>query len=260
MGRRVNSNVEETTANANGANVEEVAGIVQGVNLEDIVDDDDVDETDDNGETDDDDAGFEGGSIFEQIMQEVGDSERSQDDIIKECLLDKKHFSRASNLNITNVVATAYHTYTMLTFVVKQFVFGTVYDDKNLDEFGNPTAKLGRSHNIFTSAYAVSAIMKNSAKQAIFASDVANMTAELPDGVPSRPITGRDNIAIELFVGGTVDILCQYVPKGTPFVNPFNNKDEDAGKIFDTDKIIHHVIRLTLGEVGQDKYLVRIRG
>lgn len=200
---------------------------------------------------------------WDDIMSDV-ESSKTRDDIIRECLADAKHFRRVNNLHIKNVKAFARlakdtgRVITRLTFVVKERVPGMVVDEANLDAFGMPTKKLGASNNIFTSAYAVSGAMKESAKGAIFADSVANMTAVLA-GAAEREITGNANIANTLYAGGVMDIICQFVPANTPYRNPFSSADDDAeADTFDEDRIFHHVVRLQFGEVGEDAYKVRL--
>lgn len=195
-------------------------------------------------------------SIFDKLADNAP-VEKSTDDIIKDLLLDA-NCRRINGLHVRNVVATAHETYTQVTFVVKEFVFGDVRDNDNLDAFGMPTIKLGRTHNVITSTYAVSAVMKNSGKQAIFAQNVADMTAPLANGQESAAVTGRANIANTLFAGGTIDVICQYVPAHTDYVNPFASDQTPVQ--FDNDKIIHHVVRVGFGEVGNDAYKAYLLG
>lgn len=209
--------------------------------------------------SDDDTDGFS----WDVIMNDV-ESDKTRDDIVRECLADAKHFRRVNNLHIKNVKAFARlakdtgRIVTRLTFVVKERVPGMVVDEANLDAFGMPTKKLGSSNNIFTSAFAVSGAMKESAKGAIFADSVANMTAVLA-GADEREITGNANIANTLYAGGVMDVICQFVPANTPYRNPFSSTDDDAeADTFDEDRIFHHVVRLQFGEVGEDAYRVRL--
>lgn len=195
-------------------------------------------------------------SIFDTLADNAP-VEKSTDDIIRELLADP-NCRRINGLHVRNVVATAHETYTQVTFVVKEFVFGDVRDNDNLDAFGMPTIKLGRTHNVITSTYAVSAVMKNSGKQAIFAGQVADMTAPLADGQESASIVGRANVVNTLFAGGTIDVICQFVPKNTDYVNPFASDQTPVQ--FDNDKIIHHVVRLGFGEVGNDAYKAYLLG
>lgn len=236
---------------ANAANANPQAGVQlpeEALNVQETVTDT-VDDTED--------------FSWDDIMSDV-ESSKTRDDIIRECLADAKHFRRVNNLHIKNVKAFARlakdtgRVITRLTFVVKERVPGMVVDEANLDAFGMPTKKLGASNNIFTSAYAVSGAMKESAKGAIFADSVANMTAVLA-GAAEREITGNANIANTLYAGGVMDIICQFVPANTPYRNPFSSADDDAeADTFDEDRIFHHVVRLQFGEVGEDAYKVRL--
>lgn len=208
-------------------------------------------------------AGVDDGFSWDNIMSDV-EAEKTREDIIRECLADAKHFRRVNNLHIKNVKAFARlakdtgNIVTRLTFVTKERVPGMVVDENNLDAFGMPTKKLGPTNNVFTSAYAVSGAMKESAKGAIFADSVANMTTVLA-GADEREITGNANIANTLYAGGTMDIICQIVPAHTPYVNPFaSNADADNADTFDEDRIFHHIVRLQFGEVGEDAYKVRL--
>lgn len=200
---------------------------------------------------------------WDSIMDDV-ESGKTRDDIVRECLADAKHFRRVNNLHIKNVKAFARlakdtgRVVTRLTFVVKERIPGMVVDEDNLDAFGMPTKRLGASSNVFTSAYAVSGAMKESAKGAIFADAVANMTAVLA-GASEREIVGNANIANTLYAGGVMDIICQFVPANTPYRNPFSSTDNDAeADTFEEDRIFHHVVRLQFGEVGEDAYKVRL--
>ena len=203
------------------------------------------------------------GFSWDSIMAEV-DAQKTRDDIIRECLADTKHFRRINNLRVKNVKAFAYlakdtnRITTRITFVIDKVIPGMVVDDKQLDAFGLPTRRLGVSRNVFSSAYAIAGAMKETAKGAIFADEVSGMTAILA-GANEREITGTDNIANTLYAGGEVDVICQFVPANTPYVNPFSSKNDDnEPTVFDEDRIFHHVIRLQFGETGNDKYRARI--
>ena len=190
----------------------------------------------------------------------IGDAEtnKTRDDIIRECLADAAHFRRVNNLHVKNVKAFARlaeqtgNVVTRLTFVTKEKLPGMAVDENNLDAFGMPVRKIALSNNIFTSAYAVAGAMKEDAKGAIFADAVSSMTAVLA-GRQEAEIIGTANIANLLFAGGVVDIVCQFVKAGEVYVNPFaSNNNEDA--IFDEDRIFHHVVSCKFGPVGEDKY------
>ena len=190
----------------------------------------------------------------------IGDAEtnKTRDDIIRECLADAAHFRRVNNLHVKNVKAFARlaeqtgNVVTRLTFVTKEKLPGMAVDENNLDAFSMPVRKIALSNNVFTSAYAVAGAMKEDAKGAIFADAVSSMTAVLA-GRQEAEIVGTANIANLLFAGGVVDIVCQFVKAGEVYVNPFgSNNNEDT--IFDEDRIFHHVVRCKFGPVGEDKY------
>lgn len=194
---------------------------------------------------------------WDDVMDEVGDV-KTQADIISECLAKPKEFMLRKNLRIKNVKTVVYRASTgnrttRITLIVDKPIAGMVKDSKNLDAFGEPTVKLGPSTNVFTSAFALSGAMKESAKGAIYADKVANITAVLLDNKPVE-VTGKDNLPNILYAGGECDILCQLVPAGRPYHNPFSAKDEDDGTVFPINRIFHHVVRVSFGEVGEDKY------
>lgn len=177
--------------------------------------------------------------IFAQFMSEDADVERSREDIIKE-LIASGNAKRLNNLTVKNVVATEFDTHTLLTFVVKEFVIGDTRDANEVDAFGQPVVKLGKTHNVQTSSYAVAGVMKDSAKLAIFATDVVD-----------TPQTAN-----MLFAGAKIDVVMQFVAAGEEYVNPFASNPEPV--TFERDKMIHHIVALNLGEVGQDMYRARL--
>lgn len=177
-------------------------------------------------------------SVFSMLNESEG-SANDRDAIIKE-LLASGNARRVNGLRVKNVVATALDNHTLLTFVVKEEILGDVRSDET-DAFGDAVLTIGKTHNVQTSTYAVAGAMKDcSAKLAIFANEIVDKPA----------------IATRLFAGGTIDVVMQFVPKDTDYVNPFASSATPVR--FERDKMIHHIIGLTLGEVGQDMYHVRI--
>ena len=177
--------------------------------------------------------------VFAQFMSEDEGSERSREDIIRE-LIASGNAKRLNNLTVKNVVATEFDTHALLTFVVKEFVIGDTRDANEVDAFGQPVVKLGKTHNVQTSSYAVAGVMKDSAKLAIFATDVVD----------------TPQVANMLFAGAKIDVVMQFVAAGEEYVNPFASNPEPV--MFERDKIIHHIVALNLGEVGQDMYRARL--
>lgn len=177
--------------------------------------------------------------VFAQFMSEDEGSERSREDIIRE-LIASGNAKRLNNLTVKNVVATEFDTHALLTFVVKEFVIGDTRDANEVDAFGQPVVKLGKTHNVQTSSYAVAGVMKDSAKLAIFATDVVD----------------TPQVANMLFAGAKIDVVMQFVAAGEEYVNPFASNPEPV--TFERDKMIHHIVALNLGEVGQDLYHARL--
>lgn len=173
--------------------------------------------------------------IFASIMAEDDNESRSREDIVKELLASGK-CRLLKGLTVKNVVATQFDTHALLTFVVKEVIIGDVRDKEEIDAFGEPVKRLGKTHNVQTSSYAVSGVMKDTPKTAIFATKVVD----------------DPQFANLLFAGGRIDVLMQYVKAGEEYVNPFASNAEPT--TFDRDKMIHHIVKVEMGEVGQDAY------
>lgn len=177
--------------------------------------------------------------IFAQFMNEDSTEVKDRDEIIKE-LIGSGNAKRINGLTVRNVVAKEFDTHALLTFVVKEYVIGDVRTEET-DAFGQPVVALGKTHNVQTSSYAVAGVMKDSPKMAVFAADVV-----------SNP-----NLANMLFAGSKIDIIMQYVAAGEEYINPFASNAEPT--TFERDKMIHHIVRLELGEVGHDMYREALR-
>lgn len=177
--------------------------------------------------------------IFAQFMSEDSTEVKDRDEVIKE-LISSGNAKRINGLTVRNVVAKEFDTHALLTFVIKEYVIGDVRTE-NVDAFGQPIVALGKTHNVQTSSYAVAGVMKDSPKMAIFAPDVV-----------SNP-----NVANMLFTGAKVDVIMQFVAAGEEYTNPFASNAEPV--VFERDKMIHHIVRLELGEVGYDMYREALR-
>ena len=190
---------------------------------------------------------------WDTLMSEAP-ANRSAKDIIKECLADKS-FRLFRGLSVKNVKTVVYlskatkKVTTRITFILKdKCIPGMVVTDKVLDEFGEPTKQVGMSPNVFSSAIAVSGAMKEDDRQILFADKVAKLTAPIKDG--EFELIGKENLPNILYAGGTIDVLCQYVPAGQPYVNPFSSSKDGEPTIFDENRIFHHVVALTNGTIG----------
>ena len=177
--------------------------------------------------------------IFAQFMSEDATETKDRDEIIKE-LISSGNAKRINGLTVRNVVAKEFDTHALLTFVVKEYVIGDVRSAEE-DAFGQPIISLGKTHNVQTSSYAIAGVMKDSPKMAIFAADVV-----------SNP-----NLANMLFAGAKIDVVMQYIAAGEEYTNPFATNAEPT--TFEREKMIHHVVRLELGEVGHDMYREALR-
>ena len=173
-------------------------------------------------------------SFFDQFSNEETAQEKTREDIVAELLL-RPNVKKLSGLHIRNVVTNTTKDVPFLTFVLKEWIIGDTRGTST-DAFGIPEIVLGRTHNAVVSAYAVSSVMKDSPKTAVFAQRVAE---------------GSD-VANVLFAGGTIDLLMEYVAAGEEYVNPFSTTATPT--TFERDHVLIHVLALNLGEAGRDAY------
>ena len=173
-------------------------------------------------------------SFFDQFSNEEAEQEKTREDIVAELLL-RPNVKKLSGLHIRNVVTNTTKDVPFLTFVLKEWIIGDTRGTST-DAFGVPEIVLGKTHNAVVSAYAVSAVMKDSPKTAVFAQRVA----------------GGSDVANILFAGGTIDLLMEYVAAGEEYVNPFATASTPT--VFDRDHVIVHVLAIKLGEAGRDAY------
>lgn len=175
-------------------------------------------------------------NVFSQLMGgEVAEQDKTREEIVDE-LLVSPNCRLVKGLTVRNVVENVRENHAFLTFVVKENVVGDVRDTSDLDEFGQPKIKLGRTHNVITSSYAVAGVMKDTPKMAIFAPQ----------------LVADPSVANKLFAGCKIDVLLQFVAANTEYTNPFASNPEPT--TFDRDHVIHHIVGLSLGEVGEDMY------
>lgn len=176
-------------------------------------------------------------NFFDQFSNEA-DVEKSREDIVAELML-RPNVKKLTGLHIKNVVFNNTRDVPFYVLVLKEYIVG---DTRNgaVDAFGIPEVTLGRTHNCIISAYALSAVMKDNPRTAVFAARVAE---------------GSD-FANDLFAGGMLDILMEYVAAGESYVNPFSSNGQET--VFDRDHVLCHPIAITMGEVGRDVYAARI--
>lgn len=191
-----------------------------------------------NADTDADSKDAVSTNFFDQFTSDEADVEKSRDDIVSE-LVKKPNVKKLTGLHIKNVVTNPGKDVPFLTFVVKEWVIGDTRSGA-ADAFGIQQVVLGKTHNVIVGAYAVSAVMKDNPRTAIFAARIG----------------GDEDIANMLFAGGTMDILMEYVAAGETYTNPFSRNG--ATTTFDRDHVIFHILSLTMGEAGRDAYAARI--
>lgn len=177
-------------------------------------------------------------SFFDQFADNGDTAEKTREDIVAELML-RPNVKKMSGLHIKNVVFNNTRDVPFYVLVLKEYIVG---DTRNgaVDAFGIPEVTLGRTHNCIISAYALSAVMKDNPRTAVFAARVAE---------------GSD-FANDLFAGGMLDILMEYVAAGESYVNPFSSNGQET--VFDRDHVLCHPIAITMGEVGRDVYAARI--
>lgn len=145
----------------------------------------------------------------------------------------------AKGLQVRNAVVHVDERSTYVTFVVKEKVLGTVTEDST-DPFGAPTRSIGLTHNVQVGLFALIGAMKDDARLATFAAQVAE----------------QPQLVVELFVGGQLDLLMEFVPEGVAYRNPFSSSNDE--RTFERDMVLHHVLGLRLGTVGEDVYKAKL--
>lgn len=136
--------------------------------------------------------------------------------------------AKAYTCKVTNVLTSEEDNYVRHTFVVDK-------DIRAYDADGEETT----THNVFTTNYALSGLVKQTDELSWLGNAIAE--AKLPMNL--------------IFNGATIDIVQEFVPAGTPYVNPFSTKGEES--TFDHSVFINHIIAVKLGKTGSrfaDKY------
>lgn len=130
-------------------------------------------------------------------------------------------------------------------------VFGTVFL-KEKDALGRNKTALGFGNLVTTTSYSLASAMSRCDVRLAMVSrvvrDMKKLPTELTKGA-SAVVDLQDDYANKIFAGATIDILCQYVPARTKVTSPFASDKE--GKDYDHDMILHHVIGIRLGPIGE---------
>lgn len=184
-------------------------------------------------------------NIFDSIMSEESIEDKTREDIIKEVVASGRG-RIVKDCTIRNVVVSLHDGNPFISFVIKETVIGDTRDKTQVDAFGEPIVRLGKTHNIITGVYAVASVMKDTPRMAPLANKLVRECERFA-------LEGKDtNYPAMLFAGGKISILMEYAPANESYTNPFATDGTETK--FTNDKMIHHVIGLEFGDTGRDVY------
>lgn len=93
---------------------------------------------------------------------------------------------------------------------------------------------MGKTHNVFTSAFALAAVLKENEETAMMANYIVR----------------NPKVAETLFSGATINLIQVPVKANTEYVNPFTTKTNADAYVSDHDWISNLVVAVKLGVVG----------
>lgn len=146
----------------------------------------------------------------------------------------QKKCGKAITRTVKNFNFEILDNYTRFSFTLREPIKAYV-NNVETDEY-----ELGKSTVVFSSAYAFAGMLKENDDLAF----VANDTIINP------------KLVSLLAIGGTIDIIQQFIPVGEEYVNPFSSDPEPI--VFEHDVIINHIIGMKPGKTGLkflDKYM-----
>lgn len=146
----------------------------------------------------------------------------------------QKKCGKAITRTVKNFNFEILDNYTRFSFTLREPIKAYV-NNIETDEY-----ELGKSTVVFSSAYAFAGMLKENDDLAF----VANDTIVNP------------KLVSLLTIGGTIDIIQQFIPVGKEYVNPFSSDPEPI--VFEHDVIINHIIGMKPGKTGLkflDKYM-----
>lgn len=146
----------------------------------------------------------------------------------------QKKCGKAITRTVKNFNFEILDNYTRFSFTLREPIKAYV-NNIETDEY-----ELGKSTVVFSSAYAFAGMLKENDDLAF----VANDTIINP------------KLVSLLTIGGTIDIIQQFVPVGEEYVNPFSSNPEPI--VFEHDVIINHIVGMKPGKTGLkflDKYM-----
>ena len=116
--------------------------------------------------------------------------------------------------------------YTRITLVVNGNIPGYLPTDDGY--------KRGVTSNVYTTTYAIAAVLKQSEDTAM----LGNYVVEHPEVVPA------------LLSGATINLIQSNVAKGEEYRNPFTTKENPEPYVSDHDWIVNNIYGLKLGKIG----------
>lgn len=126
-----------------------------------------------------------------------------------------------------------------VTFITDKKVIGMDYNGEK-DDTGKLVRSIGWTNKISISYFALLGALKRT-----------------PETLVALPEIVADINNLNLyFAGGAIDILCEHVDANTPWHNPFAS--EQADTVVAEERVYHHITRLALGKLGNERLRFKI--
>lgn len=149
-------------------------------------------------------------------------------DIIDKLLKDKTNRAYRG-LMVKNVIKKdGDEDYTRVTLVINSSIPGYVPEDDG-------TYKRGTTSNIYTTSYAIAAVLKQNEDTAMMGNYVVNH----PEIIPI------------LLSGATISVIQTDVKEGEEYYNPFSTRENAEPYIGQHDFIVNNIYSLKLGKMGE---------
>lgn len=143
-------------------------------------------------------------------------------------LLKNKENRVYRGLKIKNVLKKENDDYTRVTLVIMGSIPGYVPQEDG-------SYKIGVTSNIYTSSFAISAILKQNEETAM----MGNYVIDHPEIIPV------------LLSGATISVIQTNVSAGEEYHNPFTTRDDNDAYVSDHNFIANNIFALKLGKMGE---------
>lgn len=149
-------------------------------------------------------------------------------------MLRKDNCKKINGLKVKSVTVTDKDSFIAVNLSLMTKIPGYV---QVLTEDGDPTGEYrkGMSNVVYSTNFAISGAFKNDENLAFVGNSAANNPSAL----------------VPVLAGATIDIIQEFVPAGTEYVNPFTTRENPTPTVFEHDAIINHIVKITLGKVGE---------